>query len=310
MNATGMRSIGTAFAEGRNNFHLIRLMAALAVIYGHAYAVTAAGGGDLFLQLVGFKFIGGVAVDIFFVISGFLITASLERNSAFAYLWARCLRIFPALLVAVTLSVVVLGLFFTDEPGYWTHPQTWKYWWSNGFMWRTEYFLPGVFAHNPDPAVNGSLWSLPIEFRLYIVFLGLSLVGLMHRRSFTAFAIFALLAGLIIVPRFPIFTTYSNWVSVSAYFMAGALVWKRRDEVLLSPWGVIAVLVLCMLFHGTDKFHIAFFIALVYLTFFVGFAKFRPSCISGRRIFRTASICTVGPSSRCWWRPCPGRAHS
>lgn len=36
------RSIGSAFLEKRNNFHLIRLLAALAVIYGHAYAVTAA----------------------------------------------------------------------------------------------------------------------------------------------------------------------------------------------------------------------------------------------------------------------------
>jgi len=159
MSAQSVRTIGEAFEEKRNNFHLIRLLAALAVIYGHAYAVTASPGGDLFLQWVGFKFIGGVAVDIFFVISGFLITGSLERSSAWRYIWARCLRIFPALFVAVTLSVVVLGPLFTNDPGYWSNPQTWKYWWSNALMWRTEYFLPGVFQSNPDAAVNGSLWA-------------------------------------------------------------------------------------------------------------------------------------------------------
>lgn len=274
MSAQYVRTIGEAFEEKRNNFHLIRLLAALAVIYGHAYAVTASPGGDLFLQWVGFKFIGGVAVDIFFVISGFLITGSLERSSAWRYIWARCLRIFPALFVAVTLSVVVLGPLFTNDPGYWSNPQTWKYWWSNALMWRTEYFLPGVFQSNPDAAVNGSLWSLPIEFRLYGVFLILSLLGLLRRNIYTAFAVVVLLVALLIIPRYPIFSSYANWVNVTAYFMAGALFWLRRYEVPLSPWLVIASLGLCMLFHGTDKFHLAFFVALVYLTFYIGFMKF------------------------------------
>ncbi|MFT3761085.1 MAG: acyltransferase [Pseudoxanthomonas sp.] len=266
------RNVGSAFLEKRNNFHLIRLLAALAVIYGHAYAVTAAPGGDLFLRWVGFKFIGGVAVDVFFVISGFLITASLERNTAISYIWARCLRILPALLVAVTLCVI-LGAILTTEPGYWINPQTWRYWWSNAFMWRTEYFLPGVFGSNPDHAVNGSLWSLPIEFRLYGVFLVLSLLGFLHGARYTWFAMLTLLVGLVIVPKYSVFATYANWVDVTAYFMAGALVWKHRDEVLLSHWGIIASIALCMLFHGTEKFHIAFFFALVYTTFYAGFAR-------------------------------------
>lgn len=267
------RTIGAAFESGRNNFHLIRLLAALAVIHGHAYAVTATPGGDLFLRWVGFKFIGGVAVDVFFVVSGFLIAASLERNSVFGYAWARGLRIFPALVMAVTLSTLVLGPMLTTDPGYWLRPQTWTYWWSNAFAWRTEYLLPGMFEGNPDKAVNGSLWSLPVEVRLYLVFLGLSVLGLLRRNAYTAFAIAVLLVGLVVVPRHPIFAAYANWVGATACFMAGALVWKRRDEVPLSPWGVFAVLVLCMLFHGTDKFHIAFFIALVYLTFYVTFLE-------------------------------------
>lgn len=274
MGIAAPRTIRSAFEEKRNNFHVIRLLAAWAVIYGHSYAVTATPGGDLFLQWVGFKFIGGVAVDVFFVISGFLITASLERNRGWNYIRARVLRIFPALIVAVTLSVVVLGPLFSNDPGYWSNPQTWTYWWHNVTMWRTEYFLPGVFQANPDSAVNGSLWSLPIEFRLYGVFLLLALLGLLTRNRFTAFAIVVLLAGLVIVPKYPVFTQYANWVNVTAYFMAGSLFWLRRDEIPLSPWLVIAVLGLCMLFHGTDKFHIAFFAALVYITFYIGFMRF------------------------------------
>lgn len=263
------RSLKDAFEGTSNNFHLIRLLAALAVIYGHSYHITATPGGDLFLQLVGFKFIGGVAVDIFFVISGFLITASLERHGTVTYLAARCLRIFPALIVAVLLSVFVLGALLTTAPDYWVNPQTWSYLYNNALMIRTEYMLPGVFEGNPDHGVNGSLWSLPVEFRLYLVFLLLSGLGLLRREAYFGFAIIVLLAGLVIVPRYPIFSQYSNWVNVTAYFMAGALFWKYRDQVPMTPWLVLGVLGLCLLFHGTDNFYLAFFVALVYLTFYV-----------------------------------------
>lgn len=268
-----MLTVKDAFERGTNNFHLLRLLAALAVIYGHSYHITGQPGGDLFLMTVGFKFIGGVAVDIFFVVSGFLICGSLERNTVGSYLAARCLRIFPAMVVALLLSVFVAGPLLTNDPSYWTNPQTWRYLFNNGLMWSTEYSLPGVFTGNPDTGFNGSLWSLPVEFRLYLLFLLLSSIGLLRKGPFTALSIVTLLVGLWAVPRYPIFTQYANWVNVSAYFFAGALIWKRRDEVVLSPWGVLAVIGLCMLFHGTDQFYIAFFVALVYLTFYLGFLK-------------------------------------
>ena len=72
----------------------MRLIAALAVIYGHASAVTGKGPADIFLQWVGYKFIGGVAVDVFFVISGYLITQSaLSKNGLIYYCASRILRI-------------------------------------------------------------------------------------------------------------------------------------------------------------------------------------------------------------------------
>jgi peptidoglycan/LPS O-acetylase OafA/YrhL len=270
-----MLTVKDAFERGGNNFHLLRLLAALAVIYGHSYHITSQPGGDLFLMTVGFKFIGGVAVNMFFVISGFLICGSLERNSVGEYLAARCLRIFPALIVVVLLSVLVLGPLLTTDAGYWTNSQTWRYLFNNASMWKTEYFLPGVFIGNPDHAVNGSLWSLAVEFRLYLLFLLLSALGLLRRDVFTALCVFALLAGLWAMPRYPILTQYINWVEVTAYFFAGALIWKRRDEVLLTPWGVFVVIGLCVLFHGTPQFYITFFVALIYLTFYLGFLDVR-----------------------------------
>lgn len=79
--ATKGTTLGFMFNKHSNNFNIMRLIAAFAVIYGHAGAVTGKGPPDIFLQLIGFKFIGGVAVDVFFVISGYLITASIFKKN-------------------------------------------------------------------------------------------------------------------------------------------------------------------------------------------------------------------------------------
>jgi peptidoglycan/LPS O-acetylase OafA/YrhL len=115
-------TLADAWASGRNNFNLIRLLAAWLVIYGHAWAITGSAGGDLVTQLTQFKFAGGVAVDVFFFISGFLIAASLERNDTRGYLASRALRILPALIVCVSLSVFVLGPLLTKAADYWRQP--------------------------------------------------------------------------------------------------------------------------------------------------------------------------------------------
>ena len=83
------RTIAEAWTSGRNHFNLIRLVAAWMVIYGHAWAITRAAGGDAFTVLTQFKFAGGIAVDMFFVISGFLIAASLQRNNVRGFLASR-----------------------------------------------------------------------------------------------------------------------------------------------------------------------------------------------------------------------------
>src|SRR5690606_36414492 len=178
-------TIDAAWRSGRNNFNLIRLVAAWLVIYGHAWAITGTPGTDLIGAVTRFKFAGGVAVDVFFVVSGFLIAASLQRNDARGYLASRALRILPALVACVALSVFVLGPLLTTAPGYWRDTLTWDYLWANGSLWASRFFLPGVFGDHPNPAVNGSLWTLPVEARLYLALLAAGLCGVLTPRRYT-----------------------------------------------------------------------------------------------------------------------------
>ena len=116
------------FTQGRdNNFNLIRIVAALAVLVTHSFALTVGSGNAEPLRASLGMTMGSIAVDVFFIASGFLVTASLlNRQSAIDFIWARVLRIFPALSVMLFLTVFGLGAFFTSlpAPSYFANPGT------------------------------------------------------------------------------------------------------------------------------------------------------------------------------------------
>tara|TARA_R110001583_G_C5660395_1_gene409586 strand:- start:4058 stop:5140 length:1083 start_codon:yes stop_codon:yes gene_type:complete len=162
-----------------NNFNLIRMLAALAVIVSHSYALAL---GSRHLEpiknLLGIS-LGSIAVDIFFITSGLLVTRSLlVRTDIKFFIISRVLRIFPALLVSV-LFCAILGAYLSDFPlqQYIKDPELLNFIIYNSSIIVTDFQeLPGVFYDAPlDRSVNGSLWTLPWELRMYV---GLCLIGI------------------------------------------------------------------------------------------------------------------------------------
>ena len=115
--ADGLSSLGGGFKENRtfaiqpNNFDLLRLFAASQVAYLHISR-------NLEIQLTGLplalkyclEYFPGV--PIFFVISGFLISISFDRNPDLrAYTINRILRIYPALWISTLVTLLALALF-------------------------------------------------------------------------------------------------------------------------------------------------------------------------------------------------------
>jgi peptidoglycan/LPS O-acetylase OafA/YrhL len=270
-------TITDAWVTGRNNFNLIRLLAAWLVIHGHAWAITGTAGGDIVARLTGIKFAGALAVDMFFVISGFLIAASLERNSVRGYLRARALRILPALAVCVGLSVLVLGPLLSTAPDYWRSPMTWNYFWVNASLWSSRYFLPGVFDSLPNPAINGSLWTLPVEARLYLALLGASLLGMLApRRYVPAWALAMAAAATFAIIRRPLPEHLANYTWCTAFFITGTLLWVLRDRVRLSPWPLAGLLLLAVICKGTQVFVPMYFLLVCYGTLWLALVPALP----------------------------------
>ncbi len=129
---------------------------------------------------------GFVGVDVFFVISGYLITAVLlerlaaDRYSIASFYAARVRRIFPALfamlLVATPFAVWLLSLKGLHEFGRTLSATALFY--SNLHLTRTGYFEP---AAELNPLLH--TWSLAVEEQYYIVFPLLLALLYRHWRS-------------------------------------------------------------------------------------------------------------------------------
>jgi peptidoglycan/LPS O-acetylase OafA/YrhL len=265
-------SLQDAWSSGRNNFNLIRLVAAWMVIYSHAWPITGTNGPDLVGWLCRTKSAGELAVDTFFLVSGFLVAASRERHSVKDFLAARALRILPALLVAVLLTTLVMGPLVTTDPHYLRSPITWSYLWRNASLWRAEFWLPGVFEHLPRTAVNGSLWTLPVEGRLYLLLLLAGLVGMLRpKRFFVAWSLAIAGAAGFAWWRAPLPDYLSELLWVTAFFITGTLAWVWRHRIRLSPWPLLALLPLAWMMRGTPLFAGAYFLFVAYGVLVLGF---------------------------------------
>ncbi|MFO1264545.1 MAG: acyltransferase [Rhodoferax sp.] len=208
----------------------MRLVAALMVLFSHQHAVLGRSEPSFF----GWNTWGGAGVSIFFVLSGFLVWSSWLRDSrVMPFLVRRALRIFPGLWVVIALSVLVMGPWATamDVTAYFKHPWTWQYL-DNAWL-SIVYVLPGVFVGNTMPGiVNGSLWSLPVEFLCYLVLVVVGWLLLRAREQTPLILVLAwwmAVGGASFGPKL-LGTVYTTHCEMAALFAAGVLYGQWRSQ--------------------------------------------------------------------------------
>jgi len=278
---SGLRIYSLAeLVHGRaNNFTLMRLVAASLVLYAHCYPLGLGKGPShhdpLSLWLIPRVGTGiaGLAVDAFFVISGFLIVSSYaNRAHLISFIEARVLRIYPALWVAVLFTAVVVAGSATTLPAgeYFSHRQFWDYLLGTGSLLNLQYFLPGVFADLPWPkGVNGSLWTLPVELMMY-GWVGLvGWLGLLHHR---AAGNLLLLVGVLLYLKAPGLTDTAHEAKVAdlmLFFGLGGFLFINREQIPIGFTPLVTLLALAWVLRTTPYGRLAGFIVFAYgLLFF------------------------------------------
>jgi peptidoglycan/LPS O-acetylase OafA/YrhL len=223
-----------------NAFDLIRLTAAGMVLWSHQHGLMGVpeSGVDLFRESA-----GGVGVLIFFVVSGYLNTLSaIRRHSASSFLAGRAVRIYPALIVCVGFTVL-LGACVAPNLG------TYLDFKLLSFIGKGITLFTGVkagvshpvFAGNAIPnALNGSLWTLPYEVKMYVI-LAICFVALRYN-NVAALVVSA--CGLLAI-GFSALDLF--WLHFSAMFMAGSFV-AAVQKVKNLFVAILAVLLIAGLF--------------------------------------------------------------
>ena len=267
-------------AHGRdNNFNLIRFCAAFAVLISHSFAVAiGSGGAEPMRRALGLTW-AYIAVDVFFLTSGFLVTASLlARQSALGFAWARALRILPALWVMLALTVFGLGLAVTSSPhGYLTDGETWRYLVKNAILLRGMVpDLPGVFSSNPiRGVVNGSLWTLGPEVEMYAILFALGILATIARRlSVIRWCVVAIAvsAAVLYFMNGNFDNSSDEYSRLTLLFFLGASCYLFKERIPFSR-SAFCFLLAVVLLSALDRrvFFFAFSVALPYLVFYAAY---------------------------------------
>jgi peptidoglycan/LPS O-acetylase OafA/YrhL len=242
-------SLTHTLKKANNNFDLIRLIAATGVLYSHSFDLFNSNGhNDPARSYLFYDSSGSLSVYVFFFLSGMFITKSfLQNNDTLEFCKHRFYRIWPALITCLIITVFIVGPIFTtaNVQQYFADSQTWKYLFRNGTLYKDIIKpLPGVFESNHFPhVVNGSIWTLPIEIRCYLLVLVLGIFKFLNRKII-----------LIVIFCLTLVFQESNWfndiclynIKSVQFFIAGIIAFSFRDDIKLNVRIMLVLLFVCV----------------------------------------------------------------
>jgi peptidoglycan/LPS O-acetylase OafA/YrhL len=270
--------------DKENNFDFLRLLFSALVIVSHSYSLTNNDKDEIFLVITHNQIaLGAFSVKCFFIISGYLIFISLKRSkNLLEYIWKRIVRIFPALVVVLLLTMLFIPFIYTGQGSIFNHWDYWSYFYRNLGLYHLQYNVEGIFENNPYPkSINGSLWTIRYEFTMYLSLL----LFFYFQRKLSQLLLLATFAGLFVLANFAphflnsaIFSKFfldsKDLYDLGCYFIAGSYLASVNFENFRYKK---ALLVLCpiLLVAATmmGQFHYAGYFLLPLIVLAIGLSK-------------------------------------
>ena len=273
--------------KDHNNLNLIRLILASMVIVGHSPILNGGSAywADPITYLFPFAASGPWAVNLFFFISGLVVTNSLINNrKPLQFIVARLFRIMPAFAFVLIISAFIVGPIvssFTFKQ-YFDSSTTYTYITEN-LLFQVYYNLPGVFATSfYKNAVNGSLWTLAYEMSCYVILLGVFLIIRNKGKLF-----YNIILGLIILEGFSPYKFIFNWLGTNpeinllpAAFALGSLLAVNAEDIKIDKYSVLGLMLIYFFFRTSGYanffFNVASSITILYVAAHKKFNFYRP----------------------------------
>lgn len=251
------RSLAECVEGRRDNILHLRLFAALLVIIGHC----GLGGGsmrDVIHELLPHTYVAVLGLIIFFVISGFLITYSFDRNPhLLRFVRARVLRLCPALAVSAVLVAFALGPIMTSMSlrDYFDVARPdgpYRYLLGSLSLFFTTQVIDGVFDNPVSPLVNGPLWTIPVEATMYAWVAGAGFLRLFRFPWLTSLAIAGIFTVVLLWPMMAgAFDTLNTPLSLKGFFGFGAIAYLLRRYVPISTALMLVFATVCYFTRNT-----------------------------------------------------------
>ncbi|MGE7387020.1 acyltransferase family protein [Streptomyces sp. NPDC004126] len=220
----------------------IRVLAALAVLFYH-YTVLASAWGrsttDVFPVARRFAVYGWLGVEVFFLVSGFVICMSAWGRSVGDFAVSRVTRLFPAYWTAVVFTSLVLFAW----------PEVRSFAGYTDVLVNLSMLQGGLDV----PDIDDAYWTLFVELKFYVLFAVVVMRGLTYRNCVLFCGVWTL-AGAVAPTIDNAVLSFLAMPSSSPYFIAGmAFHLMRRFGPNAVLWAVVGVQFLLAQHHVTAR---------------------------------------------------------
>lgn len=263
--------LSSIYRGRENNYDFARVFLALLVLYTHVFALYFGhSDDDLIFNITNGQLDSGVlAVNMFFLISGFLITMSWNHTPNF-YLFTskRILRIIPGFIGVFIFMVFIIGPVLSNDFTDYFDQLSWSaVIYDASHLHLSTSTMNNMFIDLPLNIVNGSLWTLKYEVYCYILVSLLGIFKLLNKTVVTSLFVFLLIiymsqiyGGLeltraIMIPR--LFT----------FFLLGSMYFLYKEHVVFNKQIITFALVTSIVFIWLGFTKIAEIFLFTYLLF-------------------------------------------
>jgi peptidoglycan/LPS O-acetylase OafA/YrhL len=240
---TAMKSV-----DRQNNYNLLRFVLALLVLFGHSpELIDGNRSRDWLAQTFGSISFGELAVDGFFLLSGYLIAQSWDSQPhAWPFLKKRLLRIFPGFIVSSIICALIVGPLASDPSAYFGSFQVIPF--ITTLLRLGIPAVPEVFAGTPYPYVNGAMWTIAKEFVCYLFVLVVGVTGT-FRKPYLCLAATAIVFLALAFLKVNSYTVPAT-LRLASFFLCGTCyyLYRRRVPMRGDVAAAVAVVTVAALF--------------------------------------------------------------
>lgn len=227
---------------------LLRFLAALSVVLYHYFfrGYMADNLSDLRFEEIGgyFKY-GYLGVDMFFMISGFVITLSIKKRSLTDFCISRISRLYPSYWLGVLLTFLVITLLGTPR-----FSADFKQVALNFSMFQNYFGVQNI---------DGVYWTLFVEMKFYVFVIGGYLILNKFREIKLDYLIYVWLLlsiGYVFLNQLFIFkvANYFLVLAWSSYFIAGMIFYQIYTQKLnIKYFALLCISLFVSLFQSIER---------------------------------------------------------